>query len=147
MQKGSKTFDVNKFCLWCLHKMQASKQKHFVHKRQTRWQVNLLMAMLHSLIARRRFGPQTQWRPLRKTLTSGLGLDDMSLAWPPRGSTIGFHLLWHTVELAMSTRLCLLCWLIWFLCFRIDWVGSLYANRFFMYLCIKSSIGTQGEVS
>ena len=23
-----------------------------------------------------------------------------------RGSTIGFHLLWHTVELAMSTRLC-----------------------------------------
>ena len=26
--------------------------------------------------------PQTQWRPLRKTLTSGLGLDDMSLAWP-----------------------------------------------------------------
>ena len=25
-----------------------------------------------------------------------------------RGSTIGFHLLWHTVKLAMSTRLCLL---------------------------------------
>ena len=25
-----------------------------------------------------------------------------------RGSTIRFHLLWHTVELAMSTRLCLL---------------------------------------
>ena len=24
------------------------------------------------------------------------------------GSTIGFHLLWDTVELAMSTRLCLL---------------------------------------
>ena len=24
-----------------------------------------------------------------------------------RGSTIGFHLLWHTVELAMNTRLCL----------------------------------------
>ena len=40
------------------------------------------MAMLHSLIARRRFGPQTQWRPLRKTLTNGLGLDDTSLAWP-----------------------------------------------------------------
>ena len=29
----------------------------------------------------------------------------------------------------------------------IDWVGSLYANRIFMCLCIKSSIGTQGEVS
>ena len=42
----------------------------------------LLMAMLHSLIARRRFGPQTQWWPLRKILTSGLGLDDMFLAWP-----------------------------------------------------------------
>ena len=27
-----------------------------------------------------------------------------------------------------------------------DWVGSLYANRFFLYFCIKSSIGTQGEV-
>ena len=43
---------------------------------------HLLMAMLHSLIARRRFGPQTQCRPLRKTLTSGLRLDDMSLALP-----------------------------------------------------------------
>ena len=43
---------------------------------------SLLMAMLHSLIAQLQFGPQTQWRPLRKTLTSGLGLDDMSLAWP-----------------------------------------------------------------
>ena len=29
----------------------------------------------------------------------------------------------------------------------IDWVGSLYANRIFMYFCIKGSIGTQGEVS
>ena len=35
-----------------------------------------------SRTARRRFGPQTQWRPLRKTLTSGLGLDNMSLVWP-----------------------------------------------------------------
>ena len=25
-----------------------------------------------------------------------------------------------------------------------DWVGSLYANRFFMYFCFKSSIGAQG---
>ena len=31
--------------------------------------------------ARRWFGPQTQWRPLRKTFTSELGLDDLSLAW------------------------------------------------------------------
>ena len=28
------------------------------------------------------FEPQTQRRPLRKTFTSGFGLDDMSLAWP-----------------------------------------------------------------
>ena len=37
------------------------------------------------------------------SLTSGLGLDDMSLAW----SEV-VQLLWHTEELAMSTRLCLL---------------------------------------
>ena len=28
---------------------------------------------------------------------------------------------------------------------RLGW--GLYANRIFMYFCIKSSIGTQGEVS
>ena len=49
----------------------------------------------------------TQWRPLRKILASGLGLDDV-FGLARRGSTIGFHLLWHTVELAMSIRLCLL---------------------------------------
>ena len=32
--------------------------------------------------------------------------DDFCLA--RHGSTIDFHLLWHTVELAMSTHLCLL---------------------------------------
>ena len=48
---------------------------------------------------------QTQWRPLRKTLTSELGLYVFGLA--RRGSTIGFRFLWHTVELAMSARLCL----------------------------------------
>ena len=34
-----------------------------------------------------------------------------------------------------------------FLLWCIDWVGSLYANLIFMCFCIKSSIGTQGEVS
>ena len=29
----------------------------------------------------------------------------------------------------------------------IDWVGSPYANQIFMHFCIKSSIGTQGEVA
>ena len=42
----------------------------------------MLMAMLHSLIARRRFGPQTQWWPLCKTLTSGLGLEDLFYVLP-----------------------------------------------------------------
>ena len=39
-------------------------------------------SMLHSLIARRRVGPQTQWRPRHKAFTSGLGPDAMSLACP-----------------------------------------------------------------
>ena len=38
--------------------------------------------MLHSLIARWRVRPQTQWRPRHKAFTSGLRLDAMSLAWP-----------------------------------------------------------------
>ena len=100
------------------------------------------MAMRHSLIARRRFGPQTQWRPLRKTLTSGLGLDDMSLA--RRGSTFGFHLRWHTVELAMSTRLCLLLWLIWFLCFRFDALTELGASMRTDFLCVSVLIVASG---
>ena len=33
-----------------------------------------------------------------------------------------------------------------FLLLCTDCVGSLYANRIFVYFCIKSSVGTQGEV-
>ena len=33
-----------------------------------------------------------------------------------------------------------------FLCLCIDWVGSHYANRLFMYIVFLYSIGTQGEV-
>ena len=95
------------------------------------------MAMLHSLIARRRFGPQAQWRPLRKTLTSGLGAWRYVFGLARRGSTIGFHLLWHTVELAMSTRLCLLQWLIWFLCFRFDALTELGAFMRTEFLCVS----------
>ena len=50
---------------------------------------SLLMAMLHSVVARRRFGPQTQCRPFRKLLTRGFELDDMS-GLARRGSAIGF---------------------------------------------------------
>ena len=76
------------------------------------------------------------WRPFRKILTSGLGLDDMS-GLVRRGSTIGFHLLWHTVELAMSTRLCLSPWLIWFLCFRFDALIEFGAFMRTDFLCIS----------
>ena len=60
---------------------------------------SLLMALLQSLIARWQFGPQTQWRPLSKTLTTELGIVEV-FRLARRGSTIGFHLLWHTVELS-----------------------------------------------
>ena len=49
----------------------------------------------------------------------------------------------------MSTRLCLSLWLIWFLYFRFDALtelGAFMRTDFFMYFCIKSSMGTQGEV-
>ena len=72
---------------------------------------SLLMAVLRSLVARRQFGPRARWRPLRGTLASGLGLGGVS-GLARRSSAIGFHVLWHTVGLAMSARLCLLQWLI-----------------------------------
>ena len=54
-----------------------------------------------------------------------------------RGSTMGFHLLWHTIELAMSTCLCLLRWLIWFLCFRFDALTELGAFMQTEFLCVS----------
>ena len=39
---------------------------------------SLLVAVLRSLIARRRFGPRARWRPLRGILTSGVGLDNLA---------------------------------------------------------------------
>ena len=52
----------------------------------------------------------------------------------------------------LSTRLCLFLRLIWYLCFRFDALTDLEAFMrtasliFFMYFCIKISIGVQGEV-
>ena len=54
-----------------------------------------------------------------------------------RGSTVGFHLLRHTVELAVSTRLCLLWWLIWFLCFRFGALAGLGAFMRAGFLCVS----------
>ena len=62
---------------------------------------------------------------------------DLSKDLARRGSTVGFHLLWHTVELAMSTRLCLLLWLIWFLCFRFDTLTELGAFMRTEFLCVS----------
>ena len=49
-----------------------------------------------------------------------------------RGSTIGFHLLWHTV----STRLCLSQWLDFYVFALMHWVERLSMNRIFMYFRI-----------
>ena len=87
--------------------------------------------------------------PARSTLTSGLGLDDLS-GLARRGSSIDFRLTLAHSRISQSTRLCLSQWLIWFLYFRFDAVtvlGAFLRTDFFFYVfCIKSSLGTQGGV-
>ena len=92
--------------------------------------------MLRSLIARRRLGPRTRWRPLREALASGLGLGDV-FGLARRGSAVGFRLLWHAVELAVNARLCLLWWLVWFLCFRFGALAGLGAFVRAGFLCFS----------
>ena len=53
-----------------------------------------------------------------------------------RGSTIGFRLLWRAVGLAVGARLCLLWWLVWFLCFRFGALAGLGAFVRAGFLCI-----------
>ena len=60
------------------------------------------------------------------------------------GSTIGFYLLCHTVELTMSTRLCLSWWWIWFLCFRFDALTELGAFERIKFLCFSVLRVTSG---
>ena len=65
-----------------------------------------------------------------------------------RGLTIGFHLLWHTVALAMSTRLYYNDWFDFYVFAFMHWLSrEPLCKPKFMCFCIKSSIGTQGEVS
>ena len=93
--------------------------------------------MLYSLIARRWFGPQTQWRPLRKAFTSGLGLDALSLAWPAVVQlVIFFHsaLFHHCDQFDFVSSL-----------WCIDW-GAIMRTELSVYFCIKKYIGTQVEV-
>ena len=101
-------------------------------------------------IARRRFGPQTQWRPLHRTLTNGLWLDDMICLWL---CPLWFN-YWFSFTLAhsrisheySSLFIVVINLIFMFSLWCIDCLGSLYTNRNFIYFCIKSSIGTQGEV-
>ena len=53
-----------------------------------------------------------------------------------RGSAVGFRLLWRAVELAVSARLCLLWWLVWFLCFRFGALAGLGAFVRAGFLCV-----------
>ena len=86
---------------------------------------SLMVALLHSLVARRRFVPRAGSRPLRKALASGLGLGDLS-GLARRGSTVGFHLLCCAVGLAVGGRLCFKWWWVMFLCFRLDALAELW---------------------
>ena len=106
------------------------------------------MAMRHSLIARRRLGPQTQWRTHRKTLSSGLGLDPpLFNYWTFLLPFFSFTLAHSRISHEYSSLFIIVINLIFmFLLWCIDWVGSRYANRFFMPFCITSSIGTHVEI-
>ena len=79
--------------------------------RQTaRLVVNPIIVDGHALL----FNWTTAVRASDSMTVSSLNFNQWVGAWryviglARRGSTIGFHLLWHTLELAMSTRLCLL---------------------------------------
>ena len=63
------------------------------------------------------------------------------------GSTVGFHLLWHTVVLAVG--LSFVCRsVVWFLfsLWCIGWVGSPCVGQVFVFFCIKSGIRARGGV-
>ena len=87
------------------------------------------MAMLHSLIVRRRFGPHTQCRPLRKTLTSDMGLTICLWLGPPWFNylflfTLAYSRISHEY---MSLFLTVINLIFMFSLWCIDWVGSLYS--------------------
>ena len=73
----------------------------------------------------------------------------MSLAWPAVVQLLVFITLpYCRISHEFSSLFIIVINLIFmFSLWCTDWVGSLYANRIFMYFCIKSSIGTQSEIS
>ena len=109
---------------------------------------SLLVAVLHSLIARRRFGPRARWRPLRETLASGLGLGGLSLAWSAVVQLLAFiysGVQWNWPWVLVFVYHC--DWFDFYVFALVRWLGwGLCASRTFEYFCIGSSIGTQGGV-
>ena len=107
------------------------------------------MAMLHSLIARQRFGPQTQWRPLRKTLTSGWGFTICLWLGPPWFNYwFSFTLAYTRISHEYSSLFIIVINLIFmFSLWCIDWVGSLYANRIFMYSELRVASGPRVKLA
>ena len=80
--------------------------------------------------------PLGVWEGLRFVIVALPGLFSY-LCLAHRGSAVGYHLLWYTVEFAMSTRLCLLWWLVWFLCFRFGALAGLGAFVRAEFLCVS----------
>ena len=79
---------------------------------------------------------QIQLRPLRKTLTSGLGLDDMSVAWPPWFNYwFSFTLAYSRISHEYSSLFIAVINL--FLCFRFDALNELGAFIRTEFLCIS----------
>ena len=82
-------------------------------------------------------GPQTQWWPLRKTLTSGLGLDDMSLAWPAVVQVLVFRTLaYRRISHEYSSLFIIVINLI--LCLRFDAMTELgaFMRTEFLYVSV-----------
>ena len=82
------------------------------------------------------------------TMTTTTYLDWFSFGPPWFNYWFSFTLAYSRISHEYSSLFIIVINLIFvFSLWCIDWVGSLYANRIFMCFCIKSSIGTQGEVS
>ena len=99
---------------------------------------SLLMTVLRSLVARRRFGPRTRWQPLLGTLASGLGLGGVSLAWSAVVRLLvflcdGMHWSWPWVLVFVYSVIGLV---FMFSLWCVDWVGGLCAIRVF-FVCVS----------
>ena len=93
-----------------------------------------LIATLSSLIARRRFGPQTHWRPHHKALISDMGPGAMSWA-----CTAVFQLLVFWKCLQDKPRTPFFVWAIYCCCcccFFVVFFFFLFCFFLFLFLCV-----------